>query len=430
MLKSVNIQAALLGHGHANKLNDFNGIPGIMGRSNLRASKLVGGYNIGTIKEDTLYYAERITGQITKPAWCKVPLGKRSFREVPETKAGFIPLNSGVQPVRINWEFQEKSDIGTGIARSGNICVYAGTNGEIVARDTRNGSIIWKFKTGDKIYSTPAVQGNRVVCPSTDKNIYCLDLKNGHLLWTFESNRSIVASPVIGHNRVFNGSSEGIFRAIDLRTGKLVWQWDSVRNFVETKPLLYKKAVYFGSWGNAFYALDQSSGKLLWKREKYSNRMLSPAAVWPVAARGRIFIVAPDRRMTALSARSGKEDWDSGKYSCRESIGISDDGKLVYIKNMTEGNVDAFFTKSGSQQLAWECKANLGYEIAPSPITEKGNLVFIPTTSGFIYAINKVTSQVEWKFRVSEALVNYILPFGDKQLLVTTLDGKVACLAY
>ena len=151
-------------------------------------------------------------------------------------------------------------------------------------------------------------------------------------------------------------------------TGKLIWSYDSIRNFVECKPLVLKKSVVFGSWGNTFYSLDKKSGQLNWKREKYANRMLSPAAVWPVAARGKIFLVAPDRHMTALEELTGKEIWDSGKYSCRESIGISSDGTEVYIKNMTEGNVDAFDTSSGEQKLTWECKAGLGYEIAPSPI--------------------------------------------------------------
>jgi outer membrane protein assembly factor BamB len=145
---------------------------------------------------------------------------------------------------------------------------------------------------------------------------------------------------------------------------------------------------------------------------------------------GKIFIVAPDRHITALDAGSGREIWDSGKYSCRESIGMSKNKKLVYIKNMTEGNVDAFYAKPDSQMIAWECKTGLGYEIAPSPITEKDNLIFVPTTSGIIYAINRKNHQVEWKYKVSNALINYVLPVSRQRILVTAFDGKVACLEY
>jgi outer membrane protein assembly factor BamB len=217
---------------------------------------------------------------------------------------------------------------------------------------------------------------------------------------------------------------------LDLKTGKLNWQFNGVTNFVETRPLVYQDQVYFGSWGNTFYALDKKTGSLKWKREKYTNRMLSPAAVWPVAANGKLFIVAPDRHMTALDAQTGSEIWDSGEYSCRESIGISGDGELVYIKNMTEGNVDAFYTQPDEQELAWECRAELEYEIAPSPITEQGNMVFVPTTNGVVCAIDKQTHQVAWKHKVSNALVNMILPIDESCILVTTLDGKVVRLSH
>jgi len=363
-------------------------------------------------------------------------------RGAPENKVGGYGItNSRSEPrvlgskhgkaqdeVEVLWKVEEESDIGSGMAVKGNICVYTTTKGHILARNRHTGSLLWKLQTGGKIYSTPAISRNRVICPSTDGHIRCLELKSGSVLWDFKTEKPIVASPVIEKGKVFLGSSEGKFRAIDLKSGKLIWQYDSVSNFVETRPLLYQDGVYFGAWGNIFYALDQESGKLLWKREKYNNRMLSPAAVWPVAADGKIFIVAPDRRFTALDAATGKEIWDSGKYSCRESIGKAKNGKLVYIKNMTEGNVNAFYTHSDTLRLAWECKAGLGYEIAPSPITESRKYVFIPTTSGKIVAIDRKTHQVAWTVRVSEALVNHILPVYRQQILVTTLDGKVTCI--
>jgi outer membrane protein assembly factor BamB len=134
--------------------------------------------------------------------------------------------------------------------------------------------------------------------------------------------------------------------------------------------------------------------------------------------------------MTALDEKSGAEIWDSGKYSCRESIGISADGKLVYIKNMNEGNLDAFYTNANEQELAWECKADLGYEIAPSPIVESGNLIFVPTTAGVVVAIDRKTHLVAWKYKVCNALINAILPVGKRKILVSTLDGKVAYLSF
>ncbi|HZL08617.1 MAG TPA: PQQ-binding-like beta-propeller repeat protein [Prolixibacteraceae bacterium] len=431
LLKTRNIQVSLLGHGHANKLFNFEGIPGVMGRSNLRAKNEIGGYNIVTVTSDTLFYAERTPGVETNPVWCKVPLGKRDFKtDTVKWQRPDFSVNTQFSKVKTKWQFHEKSDIGTGISCSGKTAVYANTKGEIVAIEKNTGKTIWRYLTSGKIYSTPAISGSHVVCASTDNSIYCLNLRTGMPEWIFKTNKPIVASPVIEEKTVYIGSSEGVLRAIDLKSGLLKWQFDQVKNFVESKPLVYEGAVYFGSWGNAFYALDQQTGKLLWKREKYNNRMLSPAAVWPVAANGKIFIVAPDRRMTALDAETGIEVWDSGKYSCRESIGISDNGEQIYIKNMTEGNVLAFNASSNKQDLAWKCKADLGYEIGPSPIVENKKFIFVPTGNGVVVAIDKNTHQVVWKHKLSNALINSITPISKNQILVTSLDGRVAYLKY
>jgi outer membrane protein assembly factor BamB/predicted MPP superfamily phosphohydrolase len=426
LLITRNIQVSLLGHGHANKLFDFEGIPGVMGRSNLRAKNENGGYNIATVTADTLFYAERIPGLKTNPVWCKVPLVKRNFKiDTIKWARPDFSVNSKYPQIKVKWQFQEKSDIGTGIACAGKIAVYTNTNGEIVAINNNSGKLIWRYATSGKIYSTPAVSGKLLVCASTDNMIYCLNLKTGKPEWKFETKKPIVASPAIDQKTIYIGSSEGIFRAIDLLTGKLIWQFDGVKNFVESNPLVLDGKVYFGSWGNAFYALDQQTGNLLWKREKYTNRMLSPAAVWPVGANSKIFIVAP-----ALDAKSGVEIWDSGKYSCRESIGISGDGKLVYIKNMNEGHVLAFETASNEQKLVWDCPAEMGYEIGPSPIVENENLIFVPTGIGIVVAISKKSHQVVWKYKLSNALINAINPIRKNEIIVTSLDGKVVCLQF
>jgi outer membrane protein assembly factor BamB len=402
-----------------------------MGRSNLRAKNEFGGYNLVTVSKDTMYYTERVTGGITNSSWCKIPLGLKNYSsDTTHWPRPDFSVNSKFPQVKVQWQFQDRSDIGTGISASGKLAVYANTRGELVAVRQKSGKIIWRFSTSGKIYSTPAISNELVVCASTDNNIYCLNLKTGRMVWKFETGKPIVASPVIRNETIYIGSSEGKFRAIDLKSGKLKWQYNQVANFVESKPLVYEDAVYFGSWGNVFYALDQQTGLLLWKREKYANRMLSPAAVWPVAANGKVFIVAPDRRMTALNAKTGIEVWDSDKYSCRESIGISDDGQQIYSKNMNEGHVMAFETAANEQKLVWDCPAELGYEIGPSPIVENGDFVFVPTCSGVVVAISKTTHQVIWKYKLSNALINGVTPVGPDQLLITSMDGRVACIKY
>ncbi len=431
LLKTRNIQLTLLGHGHNNKLFNFEGIPGVMGRSNLRAKEAIGGYNWVTVTADSITFAERNPGQKTAQPWCKLPLHrKKADADTTNWKRPDFSVNQKYNNIKINWLVEEKSDVGTAITTEKNRAIFANTKGEVVALSAKTGKTLWRFATGGKIYSTPAISNGAVVCASTDGNIYSLSLKSGQPIWKFETGKPIVASPAIDNGIVYIGSSEGKFRAINLANGQLIWQFDSVRNFVESKPLIENNQLFFGSWGNTFYALNAQTGTLVWQRQKHNNRMLSPAAVWPVAAHGKIFIVAPDRRMTALDARTGTEVWDSGSYSCRESIGISPDKALVFIKNMTEGKVMAFSTSGNEQKLVWECDANLGYEIGPSPITSNPKYLFVPTATGEMIAINQTSHEIVWRYKLTNALINGITPFGKKCVLATSLDGKIISLQF
>lgn len=58
---------------------DFGGIPGTMGRSNLRAKSEIGEYNIVEITQDSANFLERTPGEETHPAWRSISLGKRDY---------------------------------------------------------------------------------------------------------------------------------------------------------------------------------------------------------------------------------------------------------------------------------------------------------------------------------------------------------------
>src|SRR5690606_10113737 len=71
-LKTRNVQLALCGHGHSNRIMDFEGIPAVMGRSNLRAKDSVGGYNIVRIDDGKADFQIRRPGVSTMAVWASV----------------------------------------------------------------------------------------------------------------------------------------------------------------------------------------------------------------------------------------------------------------------------------------------------------------------------------------------------------------------
>jgi len=432
-LKKRNIQLIICGHGHSNHLLDFEGIPGIMGRSNLRAKNPVGGYNIVTIKAGVVTYEERNPVTNEQKQWTQVKLYKHDFAS--DTAHYFRPsytINTTYKNVKTTWQFNDNSDIGSGATIVKDLVIASNSNGSIYALNLKNGKKTWSFATKGKIYSTPVAEDNLVVVASTDNNIYCLNALTGILVWKFETQKPIVANATIKNKTVYIGSSEGHFRALDLYNGNLKWDFDGVKGFVVTTPLFYNNKIYFGSWGTEFYALDAETGSLAWKwNNGSSNRMYSPAACYPVATGGKVFIVAPDRYMTVFDSETGNVIWrkNDPNNKVRESMGLSRDSTLIYSKTM-QGELIGISTLDTGMKITWRCNSALNYEIAPTAIVEFQNTIYVPSNSGVVVAVNRNDGSLLWKHKISNALITNIIPVAKNKVIVTSMDGKVTFLEY
>jgi outer membrane protein assembly factor BamB len=355
-------------------------------------------------------------------------MGKRTLISRPSYTA-----NQEFNKVKVLWSKQDVNDIGAGTAITGKRVIVTNSGGWVTAYDDNNGKKVWATKTGGKIYSTPCISGNNIVVASTDNYLYCMDRRSGNVNWKFASEKPMVASPVIVDGYVFCGSSDGHFRCLELSSGKLKWDFNQVKGFIETRPLFYNGLIYFGSWGNHLYALDQKTGALVWNwYDGATNRMFSPAACVPVAVKNRLFIVAPDNYMTCFDAANGNIIWrkKDSTFKVRESMGLSADSSLVYIKTMA-GNVLGINANADTMEVTWKAKHNMhGYDICPSPIVEHDGIVFALSDIGSIYAFKREDGSLLWIHKLSNSLVNPISFLSNHQLIATTMDGNITCLQY
>lgn len=104
-------------------------------------------------------------------------------------------------------------------------------------------------------------------------------------------------------------------------------------------------------------------------------------------------------------------------------------GSEVFIKTM-EGRLYGIATRADSLQLRWQSPVEMGYELDPAAAVERDQVIYVPTHSGVTYAIHAKDHSLLWKFKLSNCLINAVLPAGNKQVLVSTMDGKLALLRY
>lgn len=308
-------------------------------------------------------------------------------------------------------------------------CVISGnSSGRVYCYSVTDGSLKWTFTTAGTVYSTPEVSEGRVVIGSSDGNIYCLDAGHGTLLWKLRTAAPVVAAATIRNGIVFIGGSDGVFRSLDLKTGRVKWEFKNVGGFVETKPLIHEGAVIFGAWDTYLYALSVENGSLLWKwSNENAGALYSPAACWPVAANGKVFIVAPDRFMTAIDVQTGKTIWRTKKHQVRECVGISEDGKRIYVRCMTD-TVMAFNSSPASPAEVWVTNCGYGYDIDPSMPVERDGVVYFGTKNGLVFALDARSGAILWKHRIGVTITSTPVPLGNRRVIVSDLDGRISLL--
>lgn len=449
--KKYNTQVILFGHGHRNKSDDLEGVPGVMGRSSLRRDRPNGGYNIVEIQNDSMSFFERVTVEINESAikevspihqevsvatryapraaptaWHKISLTNRNFIIDPITyKRPDFSINQKYPGVKMKWTFDTEYTVAATPAVWKDYVVVGNRAGMVYGLSANDGKKQWIFQAKESIFSSPEIADGKVVFGSSDENIYCLNVEDGKLIWQFSTQAPVVAAPRIENGIVYIGGSDGKFRAIMLNSGELLWDYDGVAGFVETKPLIHQDKVIFGAWDTYLYALNKKDGSLAWKwTNGNSGKLYSPAACFPVAAKNKIFIVAPDRFMTAIDSKTGATVWRTNSHKVRESIGISEDGNKIYARCM-EDTLLAFSATSAVPELCWATSCGYGYDINPSMPIEKNGTIFFSTKNGFLFAVDAKNGEVKFQYRVGVSLVNTVTPIDAHRVVLSDMDGRV-----
>ena len=427
-LRHYNTWAILCGHGHANKAMNFEDIPAVMGRSNLRAKAEVGGYNLVDVRSDSMIFTERRPVVETLRQWTGIKIETRNFATDKKFNRPDFSINEKYKQVKEKWRISSEANIISTPAVDGDNVMAGNQDGKLVCLSLKNGKQKWTYQTHGSIFSSPAVSKGLAVFGSGDGNVYCINTKTGKLQWKYQENASVLGCPLISNDWVYIGGSDHSFVALDLNSGKLLWRFDGLDGPVVSTPLLYDGKIIFGAWDKNLYALDKHTGTLIWKWNNGSPiRNYSPAACIPVAHDHVVYVVAPDRFISAIDAGEGKTLWRNNDATVRESIGISSDGKWVYGKTMQD-TIVAYATSREKQSAAWKMHCGFGYEHVPSMLIERDGNVFFGTRNGVVYAIDPVTQQIEWAYKIDNSMINTVRVIDRAHLVVSTMDGKIVLL--
>jgi len=430
ILKGSNCILSFCGHGHRLALLNFDGIPGIMGRAMMMGKSPLAGYTIVELRNDSVYVSQKPIGKSKEPASIGFNyLHPEPIGSLPLSKKPDFNLNRDYPNVKPNVILEDTASVFTGpCIVSGKMLIYGNSLGIIKALRIGSNKVIWQNKVQGPLYSTPVAGKSIIAVGTVDGKILGFDTRTGKRLWEVVAGTPVLADGIVENDQLFIGGGSSAFYKIDMKSGKVIWKFEGIAGLIQGQPALSGKQVVFGAWDRHLYCLDKATGELLWKWNNGKPHLLySPGNIVPAVANGKVFLVAPDRCMTALDLVSGKQIWRDCSHQVRESMGISPDKSQVYAKLMND-SVISVSALSEKFSLNWVVDAGFGYEHNPCPIISNGKQLFAGTREGVVISIDGQGRKVNWKYKAGNSSVNKIVGYEKKMIYITLSEGKIISL--
>jgi outer membrane protein assembly factor BamB/predicted phosphodiesterase len=431
ILNEYNCLAVFCGHGHRLGLHNFDAIPGVMGRALSQGNPANSGYNIVELRNDSLFVSEKVTGEPVKAPLIAIHLvNPEEISGLPVSPRPDYSINEAYPDIVESFAWIDTASIFTGVCLAGDsMFIYGNSLGWLRAVNHISNQSVWEVKFNGSVFSTPALYKDVVVFGAIDGFIYGMNIHDGTVIWKVDCGTPVLASPLIESNNVYIGGGNEAFYCINLATGCVNWKFDAIDGLIQGKPAIYGENVVFGAWDRHLYCLNSSTGELVWKWDNGKvNRLFSPGNIVPVISNGKVFIVAPDRFMTAIDLKTGMEVWRTAKHKVRESMGISPDGAEVFAKLMNDSIVSVSATGRSLKTL-WAIDAGIQYDHNPCPLIASENLVVGATKNGLVTVIDRRTRSVAWMHKTGNSSVNQLLFDASGNIWLSSIEGKIVRLS-
>lgn len=423
LLSDYPVVAHLNGHYHRWRTYEGGDIPGGMVRA-LDMKNGDYGYSIVEVSPEWVKVYNKQIGHARQPKYA-FPVSTTHKRV--ETAAVEWTSPEGFEVEQV---WADSASVFTRLAIDAENVYFGNSLGQAKAVGKRDHQLKWTLATGASLFSRPVSLAKGRLAVPTATGLSVVDAATGKLYKTYPSAEGPYVADGLLTDR---GWVQGGYKRIEMRdraTGKLRWTYDSIFNYCQAAPAVDGTDLVFGAWDTNLRCLDLRTGKLkwVWNNGKKAN-MLGPGNVVPVITDERVYVVAPDRYMTAIDRTTGRQLWRDNSHKYREALGHSADGGLVYAKTM-DGELVAIDATVPDFKEAWLVDMGLGYEHAPCVVVEQDGVVYAGSRRGIVTAVDPVAQKVLWSLPLGVSEVNGIdIDPTTGDVYVSLIEGTIFRIA-
>lgn len=274
----------------------------------------------------------------------------------------------------------------------GENAIYVGSiYGKLYALSKKDGQMLWKVNLPASLYAQPQYADGKIVLHLHNGEILALDAKNGKELWSHTATLpSIIltgnSAPLINNGTVYVGLDTGEIWALNLDTGKRLWErpialptgGSEVSRMIdiEGRPLINNGNLYAATFQGKVAAINLVNASLLWQK---------PVSTYNAMAIGDNMLLASTYKdyLNAYNLNSGEVIWSQKDLEGRQiSAPVVIDDKWILVSDF-EGYVHLFDIKTGK----YAARLNLGGDGIRSQAVTLGNMVYLQTNDGYLYAV-------------------------------------------
>jgi outer membrane protein assembly factor BamB len=226
---------------------------------------------------------------------------------------------------RPRWSTKLDVAVTGGVGGGGGIVAIGTAKGEAIGLDMESGELIWRRQLSSEVMALSTVEQNRVIARTNDGRVHALDATTGEPVWlagrtTPALSLRGVGQPVMVPGRVIVGFDNGRVISLGLGRGNVLWETvlampsgrSELERMVDVDGHIEVRdgRVYAVAYQGRVAALSLSDGRIVWDREFSSYRGLA-------VADGQVFITDAEDHVWGLDSSGGATLWQQDQLRLR-----------------------------------------------------------------------------------------------------------------
>ena len=244
-----------------------------------------------------------------------------------------LDASSGEQ----NW-ITELNFLSSGVAAGFGIIVVSDIDGNVIALNQRDGSILWNVNVKGEVLSKAVIDPKGVIIKTGSGELISLDKDSGEIIWSYRSKLPTLtirgsSSPVIYDENIYVTFDSGRLGVFEIDSGFPIWDGaisyvsgtSELENLIDadSDPLVEAGLVYTTNYQGKLNIFDIAQQRSIWTFDLSSFYT-------PIVTRGMLIVVESNSGIRSFSSKNLEESWSNEEYLNRSlSNPVSYKGNIV-----------------------------------------------------------------------------------------------------